>query len=214
MARTRYMNATQAAIALGKNEKTVRRWISEGKLKAERPTPRSLAIPLSEIDRVKKELEQLEQFTPEQGAGSLAALDTDALLERVAQLERKVSELAREPLEPTNATRPSDTTINKETRQKATTERPASIAGIPDDALPIAAFAERYGVKPRTFRDHFTIGIRGERITDVIERPKPSRPNETERFLTPEQGTGVLDYWTRHNVSYHVPEISEPEQEV
>lgn len=242
MPRTRYMNATQAAIALGRNEKTVRRWITEGKIKAERPTPRKLAIPESEIIRVKSELEQLEQYeiNPQQDTGSLAALDVSRLIERIEQLEQDRKYLAdrieqleqkveraahksvasRETPEPTDATQPIDRPTHYEPRQKLTTEPTrATIAGIPDNAISITTFAEQHGVKPRTFRDHITVGIQGERITDVIERPKPSRPKETERYLTPEQQAKVLDYWRRHGVRFTLPEpseniSSEPGQEV
>lgn len=225
----KYLSPTQAGVMLGKNEKTIRRWIEEKKLQAVTSAKRKdgrtarIAIPESEVMRLKSEL---EQFTTDASEES-GSLDTSSLIERieqleqdrqtlasrVEQLEQEVSKLerntgaSRETPEPTNATQPIDRPTHYEPRQKLTTEPTrATIAGIPDNAISISTFSEQHGVKPRTFRDHITVGIQGERITDVIERPKPSRPKETERYLTPEQQAKVLDYWTRHNVSYRLPE--------
>jgi Zn ribbon nucleic-acid-binding protein len=63
------------------------------------------------------------------------------------------------------------------------------------------AFAQEHGVNPRTMFDHVTKGIAGDRI-EVIERPKPNRPRETERLLTPAMQEQAIAFWQRHNVVY------------
>jgi hypothetical protein len=82
----------------------------------------------------------------------------------------------------------------------------AIVKGLPEGCMGIREFARMHGVNPTTFRDHITIGIgRGREQKDKVEcceRPKQGRPNEVERYLTPEQQTAALDYWRRHGVRF------------
>jgi len=76
-----YLNATQAAERLGKSEKTIRRWIAEGRLHAHHPhgRPHLLAIAEDDIEHLATELTQYEQ---KQNARSL--------VERVNQIEQEL----------------------------------------------------------------------------------------------------------------------------
>ena len=76
-----YLNATQAAERLGKSEKTIRRWIAEGRLPAQHPhgRPHLLAIAEDDIEHLATELTQYEQ---KQNARSL--------VERVNQIEQEL----------------------------------------------------------------------------------------------------------------------------
>jgi excisionase family DNA binding protein len=76
-----YLNATQAAERLGKSEKTIRRWIAEGRLHAHHPhgRPNLLAIAEDDIEHLATELTQYEQ---KQNARSL--------VERVNQIEQEL----------------------------------------------------------------------------------------------------------------------------
>src|SRR5947209_7288906 len=76
-----YLNATQAAERLGKSEKTIRRWIAEGRLHAHHPhgRPNLLAIAEDDIEHLATELTHYEQ---KQNARSL--------VERVNQIEQEL----------------------------------------------------------------------------------------------------------------------------
>jgi len=37
-----------------------------------------------------------------------------------------------------------------------------------------------------------------------VKRPKPGRPDYTERYLTPDQQTEALNFWKRHGVLYQL----------
>jgi len=89
--------------------------------------------------------------------------------------------------------------------QKRTSRRKPST--LPEGSILAWDFAKKYGVNPVTFRDHILIGIgRGEKDkVQVSERPKPSRPSETERYLTPKQQSAALDFWKRHGVAFTMP---------
>jgi hypothetical protein len=76
-------------------------------------------------------------------------------------------------------------------------------ADIPAGAVQVHQFAREHGVNERTFREQITRGIGGERV-DALERPKQSRPRETERWLTPAQQAAALAFWDRHHVRYTV----------
>ncbi|WAC55018.1 helix-turn-helix transcriptional regulator [Gordonia sp. SL306] len=50
-ARTRYLSLQDIAEELGISDRTVRRWIATGQLKAVRPSPRVIRVEASELDR-------------------------------------------------------------------------------------------------------------------------------------------------------------------
>lgn len=50
-ARTNYLSLQDVAEELGISDRTVRRWISTGRLKAIQPSPRVIRIEASELDR-------------------------------------------------------------------------------------------------------------------------------------------------------------------
>ena len=76
-----YLNIKQAAERLGKSEKTIRRWIAEGRLHAHHPhgRPNLLAIAEDDIEHLAMELTHYEQ---KQNAHSL--------VERVNQIEQEL----------------------------------------------------------------------------------------------------------------------------
>lgn len=50
-ARTRYLSLQDIADELGISDRTVRRWIATGRLKAIQPSPRVIRVEASELDR-------------------------------------------------------------------------------------------------------------------------------------------------------------------
>jgi hypothetical protein len=87
--------------------------------------------------------------------------------------------------------------------------------GLPEGCILASEFATSYGIKRPTFYDHMLTGLGPEKDrVDYSERPKPGRPNETERYLTPEQQAAALDFWKRHGVSYQTPQPDSAEEPV
>jgi transcriptional regulator with XRE-family HTH domain len=88
--------------------------------------------------------------------------------------------------------------------------------GLPAGAILATDFARNHGVKRETFRDHMLIGLGqgsvwGEEPDPIMgvrdhvefsERPKPGRPKETERYLTPDQQKAALEFWKRHDAAF------------
>ncbi|MGY3555649.1 helix-turn-helix domain-containing protein [Williamsia sp. R60] len=50
-ARTHYLSLQDIADELGISDRTVRRWVASGQLKAVRPSPRVIRVEASELDR-------------------------------------------------------------------------------------------------------------------------------------------------------------------
>lgn len=201
-----YINATEAARRLGVSEKTVRRWIKQERLTAFHPRgyKNRLAIAEQDVEALAQEIAELV----EQGPGPGAPVDTERLaaLERrvealESQLERLVTALAgtpgkaaQSPLE--RATGASIPTVSKGHPAAAPVDLPAG-------SISIGEFAARHGVNDRTFRDQVTKGLKrtGERI-EATERPKPNRPGEVERWLTPAQQSGAIQFWLEHGTVF------------
>jgi excisionase family DNA binding protein len=203
--------AIEAARELGVSEKTIRRWVEDGKLQARRIAKNRLAIAESEIARLQMEREQ-------SGASEDSREDQAARLE---DLERKYSDLERRlaALEardqftslpaasisgPGTRTRPARDRERPAQRELFNAEIPVP-PEIPDGSLQYADFANMHGMNPYTFRDHLTIGIgRGLEEKDRVPhftRPIPNR-REVERWLSPEQQYQAILFWQRHGKKY------------
>lgn len=76
---------------------------------------------------------------------------------------------------------------------------------LPPNTVHFADFAEKYGIPRSTFKHHIEVGLAGEKV-DAVKRQKPSRPEHTERFLTPEQQTSAIQFWKRHSVAFTEPD--------
>ncbi len=116
-----YLTATQAASRIGVNEKTVRRWIDEGKMEAMHIKQNRLAIPLSEVERV----------TEEHSSTHLLPGRDEDITGRLEALEKQVSDLAgqiaalreQKPAPPVHILRPP--------RAEYRTEVPAGSEALP-----------------------------------------------------------------------------------
>jgi hypothetical protein len=114
--------------------------------------------------------------------------------------------------------RDCDACPHTELEETSTTRKPSEShprgysVDLPEGGILARDFARMHGVNHTTFRDHITIGIgkglpadQKDRV-QCSERPKQGRPNEIERYLTPEQQQAALDYWKRHGVKFNEPE--------
>jgi len=134
-----YLTATQAASRIGVNEKTVRRWIDEGKMEAMHIKQNRLAIPLSEVERV----------TEEHSSTHLLPGRDEDITARVEALEKQVSDLAgqiatlleQKPAPPVHILRPA--------RAEYRTEGLAE-SGLPEGLVAWRAFAELHNVPETT----------------------------------------------------------------
>ncbi|SRR5579884_1099025 len=228
-----YVNATQAARLIGVNERTVRLWIDNGKLSATHPMPNRLAIPMSEVQRVirerqereeldaipsprdmarqlaqlREEVEQARTSPGDQvalGAGDLAHIET-----RIDGIEERLERLENLLLSQDGATRTATLASARPRRQQREQD---GARDLPPGAILLREFALQHGVSPATMRDHATIGIGKGLEKDKLEvssRPKPGRPHETERYLTPEQQKAALEFWRWHGVPFSEPKTAE-----
>lgn len=221
-----YVSAVQAAKLVGVNERTIRLWVEKGALPASHPASNRLAIPMSAITRVireRAEREALDQIpTPREMARQLEAVQSE--LETI----RHVAERGAATIDDRDSNRVEDKIDALEIRlsrlealyasaprvgaERHTDNRPrvriAEEYQLPKGAILLRDFAKEYGVPYPTARDHALVGIGRGQYKDYLEvsaRPKPGRPKETERFLTPEQQALALEYWRRHHVPYHNP---------
>lgn len=197
----KYITATEAARRLGVTDKTVRTWVKDGKLDAHHVAKNKLAILAAEVEALRRKRENYQDETP----------DISHLVVRIAELERKCSDLDQkytelvasvaEKVEKQPVRRPGRSTavVSQKDAVMASVSIPA---GIPDGSVLFADFAEKHGVPRATFSHHVKVGIGGD-IVASIKRPKPSRPEHTEYWLSPDQQVAALVYWDRHGVRYH-----------
>ena len=167
----RYVNAAQAARMLGIGDKTIRRWLKEGKKlpSAIVKATGEYAIPVHEIEELKA---LRNEFTPlQEEMTSHDQIDVSALAQRLATLEQEVAELKKGPVparehvtaQPLKI-QSTDTMPQKEVAQnRPTIEKKAyhrkKETGLPEGALPATEFGLAHGVKRETFRDHMNNGL-------------------------------------------------------
>jgi len=214
----RYYNAVQAAKRIGVSDKTVRNWIAEGKLHATRTPSNRLGIPEHEVEALRKEYAQFSQMEERASAPSLdtLALSTKifALEQRCQSLEQRVTELEQERASekaiqpPISTFTPYDAGPIPHAQKRATDSSTSIPLDLPPGSMLFADFGEKYGVPRGTISHHVRVGIAGEKI-ETVERPKPGRPDHTERWLTPEQQEKALDFWRRHGVKFSPPASEE-----
>lgn len=205
-----YLTAVAAAERLKRSEKTVRRWITEGKLPAHHVAKNRYAIAEPDVERLANELAQFESHAEQ-------TPDLDRLAARMSELEQKIAQLELllsrprrdiDSIEQLLVSEPSVSRPRREQRQKAATEPQSSSKEPPaSGALLAKDFATIYGVNASTFRDHVRKGIGPEsEKAPSTSRQKPGRPNEREYWILPEQQQQVLNFWDKYGVRYTVPE--------
>jgi|SRR5438445_2657348 len=105
----RYFNAVKAGRALGISDKTIRRYIEKGRIKAIRKESGELAIAESEVEKLRREIEQERLQFGESRLGSYAAdstgLNTTEMSRQVETLEARIAQLEHQQPEITVLTR-------------------------------------------------------------------------------------------------------------
>ncbi len=225
----KFISASEAARRIGVTDKTVRAWITAGKLDAHHVSKNRLAIAETDVERMAREH---RLYTSERTP------DVTHLTSRIDELEKKLEELSAQVRAlQSQQQEPQKTVVSDQQaqdyykalistlkRQPTDQETPPSAAtytppteppkrsyaprerGLPEGAVLARHFALQHGVNPSTFRGHYEPGkgIRGERLI-ISSRPKPGR-DEMEWFVTEQDAPRVFDFWRHHNVKFSMPE--------
>jgi hypothetical protein len=192
----KFVNGAMAAQMIGISYKTLKDRFDSGFIVGERTAQGKLKFALDEVERAKKAWqEERSQYISSADLSQPEAPRSD-LEDRIADLEVEVKLLHDRlvKLEQTRLILPQQfpplrddlkpwgpNVIDAATSSKDT---------LPEDCVLASKFAETYGISRSTLRwqmDH-------EKVS-YSERPKPGRPKEMERYLTPNQQHGVLAYW-------------------
>jgi excisionase family DNA binding protein len=191
-----YVSAVEAARLTGLSERTIRRKIDAGELKAEK-SGTSYAIRVRDLNKLTgqrpptpdillQRIQELEEIQTSQAA------QIDSQAETISALERRVQSLEEHPTPaPTRTTTghiplrpvqlaPIQSQANQEPDEGRTPTQPLTAPGdLPEGSILAAHFARQYGINPRTFNDQ----IRAGRVP-VTSIDRKGRP---EHWLTPEQ---------------------------
>lgn len=191
----RYVNAAQAARILGIGDKTIRRWLKEGK-----KLPGAIVKATGEYAIPESEVEELRQLRLKYTKDETASHDQsgfDTLAAKVAQLEQEVATLkqghaavSEQAIERPISTSESDTISNTAKRAYTTSE------DISTDWILCSDFFERHGVKETTYRRWLREGLRDETF-EFEERVRPGKADKF-RYFTPAQQERALAILSRH----------------
>ena len=228
----RYLNAAEAARALGIGDKTIRRWLKAGRF------PSAIVKANGEYAIPEDEVESLKQHRLKYVHTKTTSLDQSpdvtALAEKLAALEQEVAELRKEqalahehtPILPVQS-KPIDAMPQKEIAQNRATDTKRrgynrkKDNSLPDGCILASKFATDHDVARPTFIGHMNQGlgpglIHGPdvpedgsvQVKDYVryeERNKRVRKDgtiETERYLTSNQQAAAIEFWKRHDVSF------------
>lgn len=179
------MSVKETAAYLHISTKTVYRWITEGKLRAQK-VGLQLFIDKDMVEAVK-------------GGQSIYV---DNLIQRIDNLEQRLAELERNaqssPAPPT--AQPPPTTRDEQTKPSAP-HSGAIPEELPEGTLHILDFLMRHKLKShrRKIIGYLDIESNGLRFRSF---PKPNRPGETDRYLEPLQQDTLLAW-----LHVHHPEV-------
>lgn len=186
-----YITAIEASRRIGVGERTIRLWISKGKLKAEKVAVNRLAIDEREVDRIAKDRSRYADRKQERYKDDIY----ERMDERVNELEKQVSELNKQValLSDKLAAIESMSVVEK-VKSVSVSSSAVSGGSLPSGCIYARDFAAQYGVPESSFRRHLSTGIAGE----IVESEKSSKG----RYLTPAQQEAALKFWDRHGVKY------------
>lgn len=211
----RYITASEAARRIGVTDKTVRKWIVQGKLDAHHVHPNQLAILETDVERIIRE-RRLYQGNDNQDRHMLLSrlLDVEQKIaeqeKRLATLEQEIRAL-KNPHRVSNrdvpvmsvAGRPMNESFPQSGPQNRIVEPKVHIpAELPREVVSAIDFAAWHNIHRTTMRRHCISGIQGDWI-NTIEVPKSGgRAGDKERWLTSDQQLGAVQFWHRHQVNF------------
>jgi len=184
-----YITAIEASRRIGVGERTIRLWISQGKIKAEKIAVNRLAIDERDIDKIAKERSRYRDSGWERHDGGI--------YERFSELERQVTELTRQVALLTDRLAAMESLSLTEKAKKIPVSHGMAVSSgesLPDGCMFARDFAVQHGVNESSFRRHMNAGIGGERVDAEV--------SSKGRYLTPLQQTAALEFWDRYRVKY------------
>lgn len=199
--RNDHVSAVQAAALTGLSEKTIRRKIESGQLKAEKRGT-SYAIRVRDLDKLTgqkpptpdlllQRIGELEQEQERQAAQIESQAETIRTLEqRVQELEARPAPAKTRPLLPPRPVmlEKFDAPDQAEPDEGRTPTQPLAPPGsLPEGSILAAHFARAHGINPRTFNDQ----IRAHKVL-VTSLDRKGRP---EYWLTQEQQAALIEQW-------------------
>jgi Predicted site-specific integrase-resolvase len=184
-----YVTAIEASKRIGVGERTIRLWISQGKMKAEKVAVNRLAIDERDVDKIAKERSRYRDSGWERYEGGI--------YERLSELERQVTELTKQVALLTERLAVMESLNRTEKVKKTSVSYGVAVSSgesLPDSCVFARDFARQHGVNESSFRRHMNAGIGGERVDAEV--------SSKGRYLTPLQQTGALEFWGRHGVKH------------
>lgn len=187
-----YVSAVEAAKITGLSEKTIRRKLERGELKAEKQGI-SYAIRVRDLDKLMTGQRPPTTVLLLQRIGDLEA-NQERLAGQIEALERRLQELEARPVgrvttRPLTGSgpvkvleipaQPVDDPLSDDQEGRAPTQPLAALESLPPGSMKAAHFARQYGINPRTFNGQ--IGDGRVKVTSVSRKGRP------EHWLTPEQ---------------------------
>lgn len=172
------MKGTPAQLAayVGKSERTIHRWLANGRLPYTR-----LAGGLVEVD------DRL-LFAPDEQEGAILARLT-RIEEKLDKLSADVAALAASRPQPVQQPARPAPVVRLHTEQAEYHVRP----DIPAGSVQVFAFAKAHNIPSGTAKDQ----IKSGRLQNEAPDSK-SRPGEQEHYFTPEQQQAALQLWRYH----------------
>lgn len=199
----------QATSRYSVSDKTLRIWMEKGSLPYEKPLIKGkpqYRITTTDLERV------IAEHNTGQSQPQLVTTSTTSELlviqQQVNDLQQRVSDL--EALVYALREARARETVTIESRVLPPRQEPPAASqrekqdDLPPGSLLLKDFAKKYNVSYDTLMYHVTKGIKKE-ILKASDRPKPGRPNERERYFTPEDQQRAFDFWRRHHVKFDDP---------
>jgi predicted DNA-binding transcriptional regulator AlpA len=196
----RYLNAAEAARALGIGDKTIRRWLKAGRF------PSAIVRDNGEYAIPETEIESLRQHRIKYMHTKVTNLDqspdVSALAEKLAALEQEIAELKKAQSSPHQSPNlaPYKDEVSNSTQQKRSQNRiVAPSEGMPSDlpegTIKLVDFVVWYGLSDSTVGRWIEKGLKGEKLKTVARIGANGRPRH---YLTPALQIEAIDFLKRH----------------
>ncbi len=201
-----------AAKLLGRDERTVRRWITNKILPAEQGVNGRTLVDVDDVTNLKDRLEREE----DNRLRKQAQPDTAGLLATIAGMQKQIDGL-QEQIDTLKEIRAGPATLWPDISARPPQARPVrpvytgqvqpAPQELPAGSVHMRDFAEAHDIERSSFHAHLTKGLRGDVPITHTAIPKPGRllkdgTPEMDRWLTPDQQIAAAAYWTRHRTPW------------
>lgn len=211
-----YTSTKQAADVLGRDERTIRRWIEDNKIASVKRNGQRL-IPQAEVERLRQEMPDLVSSTPER----LTALEEreDEQDERLTALEehqREQDALIQDLLRQIQQFQGEGLVSgDRPCRSRTAQDRLSGAAkrGYPAGTVYLVEFARQHQLEKELSLLKELYWSKEIDLT-VYHRPNDPKRNSKEWWITPEQHMAVIRYCVQHGISCQPCEQCASEQTI